>query len=438
MAQYSTNWKIIKSHAKRGGQGTISLVEKLNGDALKGALKQIHPEQQKLKVKRERMCREIESLEKVAGNGIPKIYEHNSNDINDFNIPLYFVCEWIDGKTLHECFLNKPTTFEEAIRITRELCLIVDKCHQVDVLHRDIKPQNILISKSGAIYLVDFGLAWIEQLTETNSKFNSRPHEEMSNCFLRLDELITGHEKHNRTSDITYLVGVFFFLLTGQYPKSLTDGHGNPPQTTLKHFFSKELLEDKKWFLVNRIFTVGFQSSIDHRIQTAIDLIYMLDNIIQFKESKIPTIESNPRVLELQELLNAQSLQTKANILKSFHEITNDLMNMLTNLSNQINLETSCNHPQGQNFCGLNIWFGNKFHSEKKVKLNYKLELRDDAGTKMMAIFSFDDFVPQIHYDGYSSNIEEIKDATMKFANDYFPDIAARYTAISKKPPSLF
>lgn len=437
MAQYLDNWNVVKTNNKSGGQGTISLVEKIADNSIKGALKQMHPQQQQIQLKRERMSREIQSLEKVAGNGIPKIYEHNLNDISNSEVSLYFISEWIDGKTLHDVFLNKPTNLENAIRITRELCLIVDRCHQVDVLHRDIKPQNILISESGAIYLVDFGLAWIEPISESENKFNSLPHEEMSNYFLRLDELITGYEKHNKVSDITYLVGLFFFLLSGQYPKSLTDGHGNPPQTTLKHKFPKGITEDKKWFLINRIFTVGFQSSINHRIQSAIDLISMLDKITHFEENNSLPMESNPKVQKLQEILSSNSLLTKTNILLSFHQITSDLMNKFKELSENVNLEVTCNYPQGQNFRAVKIWFGNKNHSDKKVELLYKLELRDEAGTKMIATYSFDDH-PKFLHEGYASNIEEIKEVTLKFATDQFPEIAERYTSISRRPPSLF
>ena len=434
MKLYLQKWKNIKANNKSGGQGTISIVESIDGNKIKGALKEIHIDQQKRKINRERMCREITSLSKVAGNGVPKILDHNSAEVDNDDITLYFVSEWIEGKTLDDCFLNKPTSLEEAIRITRELCLIVDRCHIENVLHRDIKPKNILITKFGQIFLVDFGLAWIEPLNKDGRNFNSLSHEELSNWFLRLPELITGHEKHDKRSDITYLVGVFFFLLTGQYPKSLTDGHNNPPQTTLKELLSKELLNDKRWHFVNRIFSVGFQSSLDHRIQSAIDLIKMLDEITQFQGEEEPKLESMPQIQKLQELLSATSLKTKTVILDNFTKINGTLLTKFTELGGEYNLSTPNNFPNGQNFRGLNIYFANAVHSDEKVILNHQLELVDEVGTKMIASFRIDNSHPKIYYEGYSADLDGLTIASDRIVNVIFSLVSETYISKTSKP----
>ncbi len=432
------NWKLIRDPKKAGGQGTILVVQNITDPKLKGALKKIHPDQQHKEIKRERMCREIASLKKISFRGIPKIYDDNATDVANPEIPLFFVSEWIEGKTLHEIYLKKPTSIDEAIRITRDLCLIVDTCHRENILHRDIKPQNIIISNDGVTYLVDFGLAWIKPITESESEFNSYPNEEISNYFLRLPEYITGYKKHNQVSDITYLVGILFFLLTGQYPKGLTDGDGTPPHKILTEHLPKELLSDIRWQKIKRIFDLGFVASIKHRFTSAIDLIKMLDEINKAEEGAEQKIENNPQVLKLQELLNSTVLKTKENVFKTMVEANLHLHQRLTELAKKVNLTTPSNTSVGEDFRSVFIQFSNHNHSIESVHFTHNLQLADSNGTKLRATYSFNKEQPTFYYSGYSSDKEGLITAIDNKIDDMFLEIVEAYTKKTRKPQSLF
>lgn len=84
---------------------------------------------------------------------------------------LYLVMEFLPGGDFMNLLIEKDKlTEEEAKFYTAELILAVESIHKLDCIHRDIKPDNILIDKSGHIKLSDFGLAKVsDKLYEQNS-----------------------------------------------------------------------------------------------------------------------------------------------------------------------------------------------------------------------------------------------------------------------------
>ena len=434
--KYTDNWSILKNPNRSGGQGMILIVQNKN-QPIKGALKQMHERQQNIKIKRERMCREIASLKKISRKGIPKIYEDNSSEVDLLGTPLYFICEWIDGKTLHDLYFNNPATIEVAIQITRDLCLIIDSCHQENILHRDIKPQNIIISNIGETYLVDFGLAWIKSTEEDASIFNTPSHEEISNFFLRLPEYMTGYEKHDEVSDVTYLVGILFFLLTGQNPKSLADGFGKPPHETLLSEIPDYLLEDPRWYKIKRIFSIGFNPSIKHRFVSAIDLIQKLDEVNKDEQDTTLSIETNFYTQKVDELLNSTTHKAKEILLNSLTEVNNYLEKKLTQEAKKINLTTSVNNAIGGNFRQVNIYFSNTDYSNVRIHFSHEFKFSDDFGTKVKGIFSFNDSLYDLSYDGYSTDKDGMHIAMDLKVDEIISKIAQIYWD-ARNPPPLF
>src|SRR5690606_16048515 len=72
----------------------------------------------------------------------------------------YIVMELIEGSTLNDIIKERaPLQPDEAVRIASQICDALDHAHQNGIIHRDIKPHNILISKNGRIKVTDFGIA---------------------------------------------------------------------------------------------------------------------------------------------------------------------------------------------------------------------------------------------------------------------------------------
>lgn len=72
----------------------------------------------------------------------------------------YIVMEYVKGKTLKEIIKERaPLPYQEVINISRQICLALDHAHSNNIIHRDIKPQNILITNDGIVKVADFGIA---------------------------------------------------------------------------------------------------------------------------------------------------------------------------------------------------------------------------------------------------------------------------------------
>lgn len=169
----------------------------------------------------ERFDREAQAASSLSHPNIVNIY-----DVGEENHILYMVMEYIDGLTLKEYILKQgPLPVEEAIEIMKQLTDAIAHAHANGLIHRDIKPQNILMDQYGNIKVTDFGIAIAlsaTALTQTNSILGS-VH------YLSPEQARGGMA--TKKSDIYSLGIVFYELLTGQLPFS---GH-SPISIALKH-----------------------------------------------------------------------------------------------------------------------------------------------------------------------------------------------------------
>jgi hypothetical protein len=117
--------------------------------------------------------------------------------------------------------------------------------------------------------LIDFGLT--TQLDESPDL--TLLEQDLGNRFLRLPEL-QGYspDKQDIRSDITYCVGILFYLLVGQPPKELTDHTGNPPHKRGQMLKIISQCSSDEFDLIDCIFSIGFRQNIKERFQTAKEL----------------------------------------------------------------------------------------------------------------------------------------------------------------------
>jgi serine/threonine-protein kinase len=72
----------------------------------------------------------------------------------------YAVMEYLEGETLYDILeRTRPLPVCEALQLASRLCDILDYMHRHDVVHRDLKPGNIMISDDGRPHIIDFGIA---------------------------------------------------------------------------------------------------------------------------------------------------------------------------------------------------------------------------------------------------------------------------------------
>lgn len=127
----------------------------------------------------------------------------------------YLVMEYIEGQTLKEFIVsNGPLTPEQALPIMKQLVSAISNAHYNGIIHRDIKPQNILMDRDGNVKITDFGIAMAlsaTAYTKTNSVLGT-VH------YLSPEQARGGMA--TKKSDI-YSVGIVFYeLLTGKLPFS--------------------------------------------------------------------------------------------------------------------------------------------------------------------------------------------------------------------------
>ncbi len=122
------------------------------------ALKILAPELARSEVQVERFVREARAIARVRHRGVVAIFDVGS-------APCHFLAmELVQGRTLDRYLGGKPLPAREAARIARDVALALAEVHRHGILHRDLKPTNLMIDEAGAVHLMDFGLARVSEV----------------------------------------------------------------------------------------------------------------------------------------------------------------------------------------------------------------------------------------------------------------------------------
>jgi len=213
IGQNISHYKILKKLGE-GGMGEVFLAEdiKLKREV---ALKFLPQEFTKNKDVVERFQREAQAAAALNHPNIVTIHE-----INEHQDQTYIAMEYVDGRTLKEIIQENATlktqhstlSIDRIFDITTQICQGLSKAHEAGIVHRDIKPQNILIDKDDRVKILDFGLAKLKgvgQLTKETSTLGTVHY--MS------PEQAIGEELDCR-SDIWSLGVVLYEILTSDLP----------------------------------------------------------------------------------------------------------------------------------------------------------------------------------------------------------------------------
>ncbi|HZS37089.1 MAG TPA: serine/threonine-protein kinase [Polyangia bacterium] len=193
------------------GQGGMAVVYKgfdttLNREV---AVKVLHPHLAGQEESRARLQREAHAVAKLRHENILEIFDYSGPDSPES----YIVTEFIHGKTL-KIFLNdNPLPFPEvAEMIASEVARALEHAHALGVIHRDVKPENVMIRDDGLCKLMDFGIAQIvdkERMTVTGQLLGSPAY--------MAPEHVEGRPLDFRT-DVFALGILTYQLATGQLP----------------------------------------------------------------------------------------------------------------------------------------------------------------------------------------------------------------------------
>jgi hypothetical protein len=181
------------------------------------ALKMLNPEQHGDTMAADRFLREARAVASLEHPNICTLYEVGGEDTR------FIAMQYVEGETLAARVKRGPLPFDEALRIAIELTSALAFAHSKLVVHRDIKPQNVMLQSDGHVKLLDFGLAKVSPAIDSGATradteaLLTRDGMVMGTLEYMSPEHMSGHPADAR-SDIFSLALVIYELVAGKHP----------------------------------------------------------------------------------------------------------------------------------------------------------------------------------------------------------------------------
>ena len=224
---------------------------------------------------RARFQTEAQAVAMLSHPNIVSVYDvSHSDDVE------YIVMELIEGVTLMQYMLKKGVLgWKEALHFAVQISKALEHAHEKGIVHRDIKPQNIMLLRDGTIKVADFGIAALESAQEQRSS------QTVGSVHYIAPEQAKGEQPDTR-SDIYSLGVVMYEMLTGSMPY---DGE-TAEQIALKHITGnavppQELNPDIPDELA-RITLKAMNAGINDRYQSAAELLSDLEAFRKLQASR--------------------------------------------------------------------------------------------------------------------------------------------------------
>jgi len=157
-----------------------------------------------------RFRREAEAAARLEHPGIVPIHEVGQRDGQ-----CYFSMKFIEGGQLDEVVTREPTPIRRAVELIAKVARTVHFAHEHGILHRDIKPGNILLDQNGEPHLTDFGLA---RLVEAESTVTATLDVLGTPSYMAPEQASVGSAKVSKATDVYGLGAVLYQLLTDHLP----------------------------------------------------------------------------------------------------------------------------------------------------------------------------------------------------------------------------
>lgn len=193
----------------RGGQGVVFRARQKSLNRIV-ALKVIGLGQWASKAHLKRFRLEAEAAARLEHPGIVPIHEVGERDGQ-----CYFSMKFVEGGQLDEVVRRTPISIRQAVELIAKVARTVHYAHEHGILHRDIKPGNILLDAKGEPHLTDFGLA---RLVETESTVTRTLDVLGTPSYMAPEQAVGNNAAVAKATDVYGIGAVCYQLLTGQPP----------------------------------------------------------------------------------------------------------------------------------------------------------------------------------------------------------------------------
>src|SRR2546427_185138 len=272
----------IRSKIGEGGMGEVYLAQDTQLDrlvAIKILSTEIARDQQRLY----RFLQEARAASKLKSANVVHIYE-----IGEVEGHHLIAMEYVEGEPLSKKIGGRPMEVPEIIRTGIQIARALDEAHSKGVTHRDIKPQNIIVTSNAEVKVLDFGLAKLSSLpapaadltpnSELATKVKTNPGVVMGTVNYMSPEQAMGRDVDHRTDLFSFGV-VLYEMATGRVPfsgSSLTEtidriAHAQPEAIARFNYNVPSELEV--------IIKKAMRKNRDERYQSARDLLVDLQDL---------------------------------------------------------------------------------------------------------------------------------------------------------------
>jgi tetratricopeptide (TPR) repeat protein len=205
----------VIEHLGQGGMGAVyTAADPTTGETV--AIKLMRHEGAASETFRKRFQREAQGLLKVNH---PLVVGLRGCQLTERGVP-YLVMDHVPGEPLQRRLeLAGALDVDDAVRLARQLCDAVAACHDAGVLHRDLKPDNVLATRDGSLRLVDFGLARDLDADLERSQLTQEGGFLGSPGFWAPEQALGQRDRIGPGTDVYGLGATLFALLTGHAPR---------------------------------------------------------------------------------------------------------------------------------------------------------------------------------------------------------------------------
>lgn len=254
------------------------------------ALKTLLPELVRDYLLTQRFKQELLLASKISHRNILRIH-----DLGEVNGVKFITMAFIEGKDLNQLLKDEgPFSIERSLKIARQLCEALDAAHSEGVVHRDFKPQNVLVGANDHVYVSDFGLA---TSLETAKMGMTRTGAVMGTPRYMSPEQVEGKPVDSR-SDLYALGLVFYEMVAGATPFS--------GDSTWQLMYQRVQVTPKDVKLVNpalpdyvaRVIMHCLEKDPANRYQSAKDILADLDSGRSPSFTGTRTVQINLPVIE--------------------------------------------------------------------------------------------------------------------------------------------